>query len=202
MEVIWTLVGGLSVHTRASGIAHPKDVPGGTGARAGRLQALHGPRPQEPGCLPSGLCTRAARLRREREACRVLNVTGLSDSLAAWMREIGLERAALIGNSFGYQIIADLAVRHPERFERTVLQGPAMDPGREPFWDRYGDSCSPCPTNPSPPFRSNSSTTSRQRCSVGYLRFPHCWVSKARTGTEACRPFADPSLPPGGSDPG
>ena len=44
------------------------------------------------------------------------------------MREIGLERAALVGNSFGYQIIADLAVRHPERFEQAVLQGPTMDP--------------------------------------------------------------------------
>jgi 2-hydroxy-6-oxonona-2,4-dienedioate hydrolase len=64
---------------------------------------------------------------------RVLNVTGLSDSLAAWMREIRLERAALIGNSFGYQIIADLAVRHPERVERTMLQGPIMDCGRGPF---------------------------------------------------------------------
>ena len=133
---------------------------------------------------------------------RVLNVARLSDYLAAWMREIGLERAALIGNSFRYQIIADLAVRHPERFERAVLQGPAMDPGRGPFWDRCGDSSSTRPTNPSPSSRSNSSTTSRQGCSVGYLRFPHCWVSKVRTGTEACRPFADPSLPPGGSDPG
>ena len=44
------------------------------------------------------------------------------------MREVGLERTALVGNSFGYQIIADLAVRHPERFERAVLQGPTMDP--------------------------------------------------------------------------
>jgi pimeloyl-ACP methyl ester carboxylesterase len=33
---------------------------------------------------------------------RVLDVTGLSDSLAAWMREVGLERTALVGNSFGY----------------------------------------------------------------------------------------------------
>jgi hypothetical protein len=38
---------------------------------------------------------------------RVLDVTGLSDSLAAWMRKIGLERAVLVGNYFGYQIIAD-----------------------------------------------------------------------------------------------
>ena len=42
------------------------------------------------------------------------------------MREVGLERTALVGNSFGYQIIADLAVRHPERFEQAVLQGPTM----------------------------------------------------------------------------
>jgi pimeloyl-ACP methyl ester carboxylesterase len=81
---------------------------------------------------------------------RVLDVAGLSDSLAAWMREIGLERAALVGNCFGYPIIADLVVRHPERVERAVLQGPTMDPGRGPFWDRCGDSCSTRPTNPSP----------------------------------------------------
>ena len=54
----------------------------------------------------------------------------LSDSLAAWIGEIGLQRATLVGNSFGCQIIADLAVRHPERVERTVLRGPTMDPRR------------------------------------------------------------------------
>jgi len=59
---------------------------------------------------------------------RVLDVSGLSDVLAAWMGEVGLERAVLVGNSFGCQIIADLAVRHPERVERAILQGPTMDP--------------------------------------------------------------------------
>jgi hypothetical protein len=49
------------------------------------------------------------------------------------MREIGLERTVLVGNYFGYQIIADLAVRHPKRVERTMLQGPIMDCGRGPF---------------------------------------------------------------------
>ena len=49
------------------------------------------------------------------------------------MREIGLERAVLVGNYFGYQIIADLAVRHPERFEQAALQDPAMDSGRGPL---------------------------------------------------------------------
>jgi 2-hydroxy-6-oxonona-2,4-dienedioate hydrolase len=49
------------------------------------------------------------------------------------MREIGLERAVLGGNYFGYQIKADLAVRHLERVERAMLQGPTMDCGRGPF---------------------------------------------------------------------
>jgi len=31
---------------------------------------------------------------------RHLNVARLSDSLAAWMRKIGLERTGLVGNSF------------------------------------------------------------------------------------------------------
>jgi 2-hydroxy-6-oxonona-2,4-dienedioate hydrolase len=58
----------------------------------------------------------------------VLNLVELSNTLAAWMQEAGLERAAFLGNSFGCQIIADLSVRHPERVERAVLQGPTMDP--------------------------------------------------------------------------
>jgi pimeloyl-ACP methyl ester carboxylesterase len=128
-------------------------------------------------------------------------VTGLSDSLVAWMRDIRLERTALVGNSLGYQIIVNLAVRHPERFEWAVLQGPAMDPGREPFWDRCGDSCSTRPENPSPSSRSNSSTTSRQERSVGYLRFLHYWVSKVSTGAAAHRTFAYPCPPLGGSGP-
>jgi hypothetical protein len=59
---------------------------------------------------------------------RTLDVAGLSDSLAAWMGEVGLDRAALVGNPFGCQIIVELAVRHPERVERAVLQGPTTDP--------------------------------------------------------------------------
>lgn len=65
---------------------------------------------------------------RSEKPPRVLDVAGLSDALSAWMGEVGLERAALVGNSFGCQIIADLAVRHPGRVERAVLQGPTMDP--------------------------------------------------------------------------
>ena len=59
---------------------------------------------------------------------RILNVAGLSDALGAWIEAVGLEGAALVGNSVGCQIIANLAVRRPELVERVVLQGPNMDP--------------------------------------------------------------------------
>jgi pimeloyl-ACP methyl ester carboxylesterase len=54
---------------------------------------------------------------------RVLDVPGLADALAAWMRTVRLGHAALFGNSFGCQIIVDLAARYPEQVERAVLQG-------------------------------------------------------------------------------
>ena len=58
----------------------------------------------------------------------ILSIGQLADALAAFMHAAGLERAALIGNSMGCQIIADLAARRPERGARVVLLGPSMDP--------------------------------------------------------------------------
>jgi 2-hydroxy-6-oxonona-2,4-dienedioate hydrolase len=66
---------------------------------------------------------------------RVFDVSELADWLAGWIVAAGLDRAALLGNSFGCQIIADLAARHPERVERAVLQGPTTPPEeRSWFW--------------------------------------------------------------------
>lgn len=59
---------------------------------------------------------------------RVLDVPGLSEALGAWMEVMGLKGTVLVGNSMGCQVIADLAVRRPELVERTILQGPIMDP--------------------------------------------------------------------------
>lgn len=57
----------------------------------------------------------------------VLDVPELADALAAWMDRAGLARASLIANSFGCQIAAHFGVRHAERVERIVLQGPSTD---------------------------------------------------------------------------
>jgi pimeloyl-ACP methyl ester carboxylesterase len=59
---------------------------------------------------------------------RALDVPGLAEALAGWIRAAGLEPVALLGNSFGCQIIADLAARHPRLVERAVLQGPTTPP--------------------------------------------------------------------------
>ena len=58
----------------------------------------------------------------------MLNVSELADALAAWMGVTGLGPVPLIGNSFGCQIVAEFAVRHPDRIERAVLLGPTVDP--------------------------------------------------------------------------
>lgn len=65
----------------------------------------------------------------------ILKVPQLADALAAWLKASGVERASLLGNSFGCQVIADLAARHPQRVERAILQGPTTPPDeRSWFW--------------------------------------------------------------------
>ena len=61
------------------------------------------------------------------EPDRVLDVSELAACLAGWMRRRNIGRAVLVGNSFGCQIIADLAVRHPEMVSHAVLIGPTAD---------------------------------------------------------------------------
>jgi len=58
---------------------------------------------------------------------RPLEVPELADALAAWIEAAGIGRPALVGNSFGCQIIVELAARHPNRVACAVLQGPTMD---------------------------------------------------------------------------
>lgn len=64
---------------------------------------------------------------------RSLNLTELADALAEWMEALNLSRACLAGNSFGCQVIAEFAVRHPEQATSLVLQGPTVDPRARSF---------------------------------------------------------------------
>jgi 2-hydroxy-6-oxonona-2,4-dienedioate hydrolase len=65
----------------------------------------------------------------------ILDVPELADWLVAWMDSIGLEQASFLGNSFGCQVIADLAARYPQRVTKAILQGPTTPTDeRSIFW--------------------------------------------------------------------
>jgi pimeloyl-ACP methyl ester carboxylesterase len=57
-----------------------------------------------------------------------LGVSGLADALRRWLLHNDLAPAVVIGFSFGCQVAADLAARHPELVERLALVGPTSDP--------------------------------------------------------------------------
>ncbi|MEX1157969.1 MAG: alpha/beta hydrolase [Thermomicrobiales bacterium] len=56
-----------------------------------------------------------------------LNLPELADVLARWLERRGIERAIMVGHSFGCQIIAELALRRPERVSHAVMIGPTAD---------------------------------------------------------------------------
>jgi pimeloyl-ACP methyl ester carboxylesterase len=64
---------------------------------------------------------------------RALKVCELTDVLAMWMKANQLRHALLIGNSFGAQIIVNLALRYPELITRAVLVAPTIDPRAQRF---------------------------------------------------------------------
>ena len=75
----------------------------------------------------------------------VLSVPELATALLAWMDSAGLPDAHLLGNSFGCQVIAEVACRAPERIRSVVLTGPALDPAIrnwwQPVWRLLLDAC-------------------------------------------------------------
>jgi 2-hydroxy-6-oxo-octa-2,4-dienoate hydrolase len=50
-------------------------------------------------------------------------MTGWVDQLAGFLDALGIERASLVGNSFGGGLGVRMAVEHPERVDRLVLMG-------------------------------------------------------------------------------
>jgi len=62
------------------------------------------------------------------EPDHALDLRELADVLAEYIRVQGFERVVLLGNSFGCQVIVELAVRRPGMVHRAVLVGPTLDP--------------------------------------------------------------------------
>lgn len=51
-----------------------------------------------------------------------------ADAVASVIGQFCDGPVSLVGNSYGCQIITSLAIRHPHRVGRAVLQGPTLDP--------------------------------------------------------------------------
>jgi len=64
----------------------------------------------------------------------VLGISELADALSMWMEAVGLVKAHLVANSFGCQILAEFALRHPDQIDRLVLQGPTIDRAARSLW--------------------------------------------------------------------
>jgi 2-hydroxy-6-oxonona-2,4-dienedioate hydrolase len=68
----------------------------------------------------------------------MLTLSDLADALSEWINAQGFEAVHLVANSFGCQILAELAVRHPEQIDRLVFQGPTIDRTARSFWLQVG----------------------------------------------------------------
>lgn len=63
----------------------------------------------------------------------VLQLPELTEVLEGWLQAMQLDRVAMLGNSFGCQMIVEFARRYPQRVGRAVLQGPTVDPRSRSF---------------------------------------------------------------------
>lgn len=126
---MWTVVDGLRMHARVPNHPAPAGAPAvvlvyGL-AMSGRymvptlLSLAPWYRVYAPDLPGLGSSTTPARR---------LNLSEQADALAGWMDGAGLDRAALLGNSLGCQVIVRLALSYPERLTRAVLVAPTMDP--------------------------------------------------------------------------
>jgi 2-hydroxy-6-oxonona-2,4-dienedioate hydrolase len=107
----WTSLGGLKMHAWVCECAGRYLMPlAGQLAKDFRVYA-----PDLPGCGQS------------ENPDHVLALPELADALAAWVKTEELGAVAFFGNSFGCQVIVELAVRHPRVVDRLVLQGPTAD---------------------------------------------------------------------------
>lgn len=127
---VWTQAGGLRLHALAS--TRPPRYPA-----APPVVLVHGVAVSSRAVSPAAAAL-APHVRvyapdlpghgRSDDPGRVLGLSDLAGWLLAWVGAAGLGRVSLLGNSFGCQLAVEAALRHPERVDRAVLQGPTHDP--------------------------------------------------------------------------
>lgn len=119
-----TIVDGLRFHERRAGAGRPIVFVHGLAVSSRYFQ---------PTLMQLGRCydCRAVDLPgfgHSDDPPEVLDVGGLADALASWMRVNGLHEAAVVGNSAGCQYVVDCVSRHRDLTGAVVLIGPTTDP--------------------------------------------------------------------------
>lgn len=139
LESIWTLVSGLRMHARMT-VRPVRD-------EAPSIVFVHGLGVSGRYMMPTAIRLAASHrvyvpdlpgFGKSDKPPYVLDIPGLADALAAWLRAIGAPRATIVGNSLGCQTIVDVALRYPELIERAVLVGPTLDPRARSLWQQIG----------------------------------------------------------------
>jgi 2-hydroxy-6-oxonona-2,4-dienedioate hydrolase len=126
MRSMWTTIDGVRIHSLAGGEGPPVVLVHGYGLSGAYMLPL--------ARALAGSCTAYAPDlpgQGKSDALREgLGISALADVLGGWMEAAGLGRPLVVANSFGCQIVTDLAVRRPLRVGPLVLVGPTIDPAQ------------------------------------------------------------------------
>lgn len=120
------LVGGVRVHARAGGGGPPVVLVHGYGVSGRYMVPLARELARDCAVFVPDLPGHG----RSETPAEAQTIETLADALGEWLEVVGVERAQLVGNSMGCQVITELAVRRPELVGSLVLVGPTVDPAK------------------------------------------------------------------------
>lgn len=138
LESRWTTIGDQLIHYRASVNHSSKNLP--------PIILVHGLGVSSRYMMPTAMRLAPHRTvyaldlpgsGRSFKPPRPLNLTELSGALARWMEALGINRAVLLANSIGCQVVVDLALRRPEMVERLILVSPTVDCEARTAWRSF-----------------------------------------------------------------
>ncbi len=127
--VKWTNVGGLNLHSLY--------VPNGLSENALPIVLVCGLGVSSRYMIPAAIelaekfnvfCPDLPGFGKSSKPAQTFNIPELASALGAFLHESRINRATIVGHSFGCQIAIEFALRFPEKLERLVLAAPSGDP--------------------------------------------------------------------------